>query len=86
MYRTGAIFDLDETHDSFVIGHVVKKAVQKGDAVVAPLAPLDLPKKHPLVNCDLGPRMDHFKGTARKAQGKSHRSDLVKPRSEPYWR
>ena len=85
MYRTGAIFDLDEWHDSFVIGHVVKKAVAKGDAVVAPLAPLDLPKKHPFVNCVLAEKIDHLKG-GRKVQGKSHRSDLVKPRPEPYWR
>ena len=28
MYRTGAIFDLPETHDSFVIAHVSEAAAE----------------------------------------------------------
>lgn len=87
MYRTGALFDLKETHDSFVIGHVVRKAVQKGEATVHSLAPLDLPKRHPFINSLLlGECLDHLKGTARKQRGKSFPTDLVVPRPEPYWR
>ena len=70
-----------------MIGHVVKKAVQKGDAVVAPLAPLDLPKKHPFVNCaSCGKAGSSERERRARLRANRIRTDLVKPRPEPYWR
>lgn len=81
-YQSGAIFKLDEWHDSFVFWHYVKAA----KVATTRLAPLETPKRHPFVNSVLGEKMDHFKGTARKGRGKSFQTDLVKPRREAYWR
>ena len=40
---------------------------------------------HPLINSVWGAYLDHLKG-ARKNNGKSLRTDLIKPRTESYWR
>jgi len=39
---------------------------------------------HPLINSMWGAYLDHLKG-GRKALGKSKRTDLLVPRTEPYW-
>jgi hypothetical protein len=85
MYQSGAIFELAEWHDSFVIGHVVNRARKEGRATVHSFADLALPKRHPFCNCVLAEKMDHWKG-GRKEHGRSYPTDLIKPRPEPYWR
>ena len=85
-YRGGAIFNLPETHDAYVIGHYVEAAAKRGQAAIHSISDLSLPKRHPFVNCELGSKMDHWKGTARKERQRSLPNDLVKPRPEPYWR
>ena len=80
-YTTGALFNLPEWHDSFVLEQLVHL--------------MDLPAKslsgeagrktsHPFVNGPLGAYMDHLKGP-RKAQGRSSGRDLKVTRTEPYW-
>jgi hypothetical protein len=85
-YQSGEIFQLSEWHDSFVIEHYVKAAASRGDAVIHSFSDLSLPKRHPFINCPLGEKMDHLKGNARKRSGKSFPRDLVRSRSESYWR
>ena len=80
-YRIGEVFKLPETHDSFVLQHLVKAsgitpASLSGDARNA---------RHTFISGPLGAKLDHLKG-ARKAQGRSHKSDLIRPRPEAYWR
>lgn len=86
MYRSGAIFSLPQTHDSYVIQHVVEAAAKRGEIKVASLSG-DVPGcHHPFVAGPLGSRMDHLKGTQRKEAGRSFRTDSPFPRREPYWR
>jgi hypothetical protein len=78
------IFKLDEWHDSFVFDAVRVKfrnqlrefnwsaGIVKGEG-------------HPLINSEWGAYLDHLKGD-RKDQGKSKKTDLVKLRTEQYWR
>jgi hypothetical protein len=76
------IFKMDEWHDSFVFYEVIKsmnlnlvnwsKGLIKGEG-------------HPLINSEWGAYLDHLKGD-RKDQGKSKKTDLVKLRTEQYWR
>jgi hypothetical protein len=84
-YRSGAIFQLPQTHDSFVIQQVVGRAVKRGDMKVASLSGRGRQcVGHPWVNSPIGDCMDHLKG-ARKKRGHSERSDVIYKRSEPYW-
>lgn len=81
LYTSDALFGLREWHDSYAIEHVrsslsIKCASLSGDAEGT---------GHPLVNGPLGTRLDHLKGT-RKAEGRSRSSDLVRPRTEAWWR
>lgn len=76
------IFQMEEWHDSFVFEEVRKtmkltelnwsKGLIRGEG-------------HPLINSVWGAYLDHLKG-ARKNNGKSLRTDLIKPRTESYWR
>jgi hypothetical protein len=76
------IFQMEEWHDSFVFEMVRRK-----------IRPVELNwsagiikgEGHPLINSPWGAYLDHLKG-GRKALGKSKKTDLVKPRSELYWR
>jgi hypothetical protein len=81
-YRSGEVFKLPETHDSFVLWQLVKAAgitphSLSGEARNA---------RHPFVVSDLGSRMDHCKGTLRKQRGRSLPTDLSPQRTEAYWR
>ena len=80
LYRTDALFELSEWHDSFAIEEVRRRLETpsvslSGDAEST---------GHPLVNGPLGARLDHLKGK-RKAAGVSPRSDFKKLRKESYW-
>jgi hypothetical protein len=81
-YRSGDVFKLPETHDGFVLWHLVKAAgitphSLSGEARSA---------RHPFVVSDLGSRMDHCKGVLRKQRGRSLPPDLSPQRTEAYWR
>lgn len=85
LYRTDALFSLREWHDSWVIDHVRRQMEDARELRVVSLSGGAEASGHPLVNGPLGARIDHLKG-ARKAEGRSRRSDLTRPRAESYWR
>jgi hypothetical protein len=84
------IFKLDEWHDSFVFGEVLKH-FKVFNAELDYSAEMYLKEAatggggHPLINTELGKYMDHLKGD-RKARGRSKRSDIMVNRNEEYWR
>ncbi len=80
LYKTDRLFQLSEWHDCMALDHCraalgTRCVSLSGDAEAT---------GHPLVNGPLGARLDHLKG-ARKAIGKSLRSDLKRQRTEAYW-
>jgi hypothetical protein len=84
------IFKLEEWHDSFVFGEVLKhfkafNAELDYSAEMYLKAAATGGGGHPLINTELGKYMDHLKGD-RKAQGQSKRSDIMVNRNEEYWR
>ena len=86
IYASDEVFRLKETHDSFVLQHLV------GDMVMRGLMPLPHSLSgearrwhHPFVGGPLGAKLDHMKGD-RKNAGRSSRRDLMRPRAESYWR
>lgn len=85
LYRTDALFQLAEWHDSFAIDHVRRQCEAAGEMTCVSLSGGAENTKHPMVNGPLGARLDHLKG-ARKQFGRSHRRDLARPRSETYWK
>ena len=85
------IFQLDEWHDSYIMGDIVNKFKQnKKDNVYDYSAGLYVKTAktggggHPLINSELGRWMDHMKGD-RKITGKSKAKDLMGIRQESYW-
>lgn len=85
MYTSGDIFKLPETHDSYVLQHLV--TVKVANRKIPPPASLSGEARrtsHPAINGPLGAKIDHCKGP-RKQNGRSHQRDLIRPRSEPYW-
>ena len=84
------IFTLDEWHDSFVFGYILKKLA------ITDKSYHDYSKNiynktaktggggHPLINSELGKYFDHMKG-ARKTHRKSAKKDLMQQRKEKYW-
>jgi hypothetical protein len=84
MYRTDALFDLAEWHDSWVIEHVRRGLELDGLLRCVSLSGAGESTGHPLVNGPLGAKIDHLKGK-RKQSGKSKPSDLKTNRVEAYW-
>jgi len=84
------IFKLEEWHDSYVFGEILKKYKQfNADYDYSAQMYLREAKTggggHPLINTVLGKYMDHMKGD-RKKDGRSKQSDIMVNRSEGYWR
>lgn len=84
MYDSDSLFGLAEWHDSWVIEVARCKAEREWRLVCASLSGDAENTAHPLVNGPLGARLDHCKGN-RKQAGRSHASDLTKPRTEAHW-
>lgn len=86
MYKSGSVFHLAETHDSFVLQHIVNSLVANGKLKVHSLSGQGrVHTGHPFANSPLAVCMDHLKGDSRKLQGHSHASDVKVPRNELYW-
>lgn len=83
------IFTLDEWHDSYVFGEILKKYKEFPSYDYSAEMYLKEAKSggggHPLINTELGKYMDHMKGE-RKKEGKSKHSDIMVNRTESYWR
>jgi len=82
------IFTLDEWHDSYVFGELLKKYSEFPSYDYSAEMYLKEAKSggggHPLINCVLGTWIDHMKG-GRKDTGKSLKKDLMVNRTEAYW-
>jgi hypothetical protein len=86
LYTSGEIFRLPETHDSFVLQHLVHvKVVTRKIAVPASLSGDGRRASHVLANSPLSTRIDHMKGQ-RKAIGRTPKNEryLLKD-GHPYW-
>lgn len=85
LYLTGEVFQLAETHDSFVLQQLVKSAVKGGRFP----APFGLSGKkgqrasHPFVHSRLAECLDHAKG---KFKGEGRTPKGYVKRSEAHWR
>lgn len=82
LYMTDRVFDLNETHDAYVMQRVISDAGVSAHSLSG--------RKgrrcgHPLVNSRLAECLDHLKGQ-RKVEGRSRRTDIHVPRTENYWR
>ena len=83
------IFTLEEWHDSYVFGELLKKYSEFPSHDYSAEMYLREAKSggggHPLINGPLGKWMDHMKG-GRKDKGKSDKKDMMVNRTEDYWR
>jgi hypothetical protein len=83
------IFRLEEWHDSYVFGELLKKYKQFPSHDYSAEMYLKEAKTggggHPLINGPLGKWIDHMKG-GRKNEGKSKKSDIMVNRTEDYWK
>jgi hypothetical protein len=82
------IFTLEEWHDSYVFGELLKKYSEFPSHDYSAEMYLTEAKSggggHPLINGPLGKWMDHMKG-GRKDTGKSQKKDIMVNRTEAYW-
>jgi hypothetical protein len=86
MYKTGNVFHLSETHDSYVLQHVATAMQNEGKLKIHSLSGAGrVHTGHPFVNSPLAACLDHLKGEVRKQRGASLPTDLKIRRSEPYW-
>ena len=83
------MFKLEEWHDSYIFGEVLKKYTQFPSHDYSAEMYLREAKTggggHPLINGPLGKYMDHMKG-GRKKTGKSDKKDIMVNRTEDYWK
>jgi len=83
------IFTLEEWHDSYVFGEILKKYNEFPSHDYSADMYLKEAKTggggHPLINGPLGKWIDHMKG-GRKNRGKSDKKDIIVNRTEEYWR
>jgi hypothetical protein len=83
------IFTLEEWHDSYVFGEILKKYKNFPSHDYSANMYLKEAKTggggHPLINGPLGKWIDHMKG-GRKNKGKSDKKDIIVNRTEDYWR
>jgi hypothetical protein len=82
------MFLLDEWHDSYIFGEVLKMYNQFPSHDYSADMYLKEAKSggggHPLINGPLGKWIDHMKG-GRKDAGKSQKKDIMVNRKEAYW-
>ena len=83
------IFTLEEWHDSYVFGELLKKYKDFPSHDYSAEMYLKEVKTggggHPLINTELGKYMDHMKGD-RKKDGRSKTTDIMVNRTEAYWK
>jgi len=83
IYRSDRVFELSETHDSFVIEKVARAAVKVGwFPEPVSLSGTARGYHHPLPHSELGSRLDHAKG-ARKSHGRTPSHEVN--RREAHW-
>ena len=86
---SNGMFLLDEWHDSYIFGHILKIYNQFPSHDYSANMYLREAKSggggHPLINGPLGKWIDHMKG-GRKDAGKSQKKDIMVNRTEDYWK
>ena len=86
---SNGMFLLDEWHDSYIFGHILKMYNQFPSHDYSANMYLREAKSggggHPLINGPLGKWIDHMKG-GRKDAGKSQKKDIMVNRTEDYWK
>ncbi len=80
LYSTGEIFELPQTHDSWVWQYVADKMDIKPLNLSGSFSSVN----HPFIHV-FGHVMDHLKGEQRKIDGRSFQNDLKINRKEKYW-
>ncbi len=86
LYESDRVFDLSETHDSYVLQQLVRQWAAN-DQMPEPvsLSGAAAASHHPFPLSELGSRLDHAKGP-RKKYGRTPRHELQGKRREEYWR
>lgn len=85
LYRTDALFEETEYHDSYLFWVLQKKYTERGmQSFNISEGHPHIPGGHVFINSPLGAYMDHLKG-ARKIQGRSKRTDIYRPHQNQYW-
>ena len=83
------IFTLEEWHDSYVFGEILKKYKDFPSHDYSADMYMREARTggggHPLINGPLGKWIDHMKG-GRKNKGKSDKKDIMVNRTEDYWK
>ena len=83
------IFTLEEWHDSYVFGELLKKYSEFPSHDYSAEMYLNEAATggggHPLINGPLGKWIDHMKGV-RKEEGRSRSKDIMVNRTEDYWK
>jgi hypothetical protein len=83
IYQTNHVFDLAETHDSYVTQQIVKECVKDGlMREPASLSGTARSSNHPFPLSELGSRLDHAKGP-RKKYGRTPKHEVR--RTERHW-
>lgn len=83
-YKNGLIFNLPETHDSYVIQSIARAAEERGEIKIASLSGKGRNHHHVLVNSPLSVCFDHLKG-ARKKLGRTPAEERVVGEPHDYW-
>lgn len=83
VYSSGEFLNMIESHDSYVFWQIMKEFESKGCEWLA--LGDNNNRGHVFINSGLGAYMDHLKGP-RKAQGRSKPSDLIRERTEQWWK
>jgi hypothetical protein len=84
-YKSGQVFKLPETHDSYVIQSIVRAAEARGEIKVASLSGKGRDYHHVLVNSPLSACLDHLKGGKRKLRGRTLKEERVLGGPHEYW-
>ena len=85
LYRTDALFEEVEYHDSYLFWVLQKKYTERGmQSFNISEGHPHIPGGHVFINSPLGAYMDHLKG-ARKIQGRSKRTDIYRSHQNEYW-
>jgi hypothetical protein len=84
LYKSGEIFSLPETHDSFVFQYVIDRLSKSDGIRVNSLSGCASSHSHPAINGPLGRVLDHFKGPRKKA-GRTPPSERIVRDGHSYW-
>lgn len=83
-YESGEVFKLKETHDSFVLQHLVQYKMSVGKIEPPVSLSGDPRSSHPFANGPISKCLDHLKGN-RKSIGRTPKEQRLVKDNVPYW-